>query len=85
VEPSSGSNVIPRRARPGLADLRPDMLTRSRPQNDASFRQRAFVTDEDIRGISEFQDQTLIAIKAPTGAPLLPTPCTLKLNPEPSS
>ena len=45
------------------------VLTRSCLQNDPSFRQRAFVTDEDIRGISEFQDQTLIAIKAPTGAP----------------
>lgn len=39
-------------------------------QSDASFRQRAFVTDEDIRGIGEFRDQTLIAIKAPTGTML---------------
>ena len=39
-------------------------------QSDASFRQRAYVTDEDIRAIAEFRDQTLIAIKAPTGTTL---------------
>ena len=26
-------------------------------QNDPMFRQRAFVTDEDIRGIPSFRDQ----------------------------
>ena len=26
-------------------------------QNDPMFRQRAFVTDEDIRGIPNFRDQ----------------------------
>mmetsp|Transcript_105487 Transcript_105487/g.169771 ORF Transcript_105487/g.169771 Transcript_105487/m.169771 type:complete len:323 (+) Transcript_105487:244-1212(+) len=39
-------------------------------QNDSSFRQRAFVTDEDIRNIRNFKDQTLIAIKAPSGTTL---------------
>mmetsp|Transcript_57301 Transcript_57301/g.119799 ORF Transcript_57301/g.119799 Transcript_57301/m.119799 type:complete len:345 (-) Transcript_57301:219-1253(-) len=39
-------------------------------QNDPMFRQRAFVTDEDIRGIPSFRDQTLIAIKAPSGTTL---------------
>lgn len=39
-------------------------------QSDSSFRQRAYVTDEDIRSIHNFKDQTLIAIKAPTGTTL---------------
>lgn len=39
-------------------------------QSDGSFRQRAFVTDEDIRNIRNFKDQTLIAIKAPSGTTL---------------
>eukprot|EP00802_Teleaulax_amphioxeia_P019642 Tamp_19883.p1 GENE.Tamp_19883~~Tamp_19883.p1 ORF type:complete len:333 (+),score=88.19 Tamp_19883:113-1111(+) len=39
-------------------------------QGDSSFRQRAFVTDEDIRNIKNFKDQTLIAIKAPSGTTL---------------
>ncbi len=34
------------------------------------FKQRAFVTDEDIRSIQSFRDQTLIAIKAPSGTTL---------------
>ncbi|EKX33818.1 hypothetical protein GUITHDRAFT_81084, partial [Guillardia theta CCMP2712] len=36
-------------------------------QNDANFRSRAYVTDEDIRNIPAFKDQTVIAIKAPSG------------------
>jgi len=36
VEPSSGSNVIPRRARPGLAGLRPHTWRRF-PKEDATF------------------------------------------------
>lgn len=39
-------------------------------QSDSSFRQRAYVTDEDIRSIHNFKDQTLIAIKAPSGTTL---------------
>ena len=34
------------------------------------FRQSAFVTDDDIRNISDFQNQTIIAIKAPSGSTL---------------
>eukprot|EP00802_Teleaulax_amphioxeia_P027218 Tamp_28496.p1 GENE.Tamp_28496~~Tamp_28496.p1 ORF type:complete len:258 (-),score=73.73 Tamp_28496:36-788(-) len=37
---------------------------------NTSERQRAFVTDEDIRNIANFRDQTLIAIKAPSGSTL---------------
>jgi transcription factor E2F3 len=39
-------------------------------QSASSFQQRAFVTDEDIRSIHNFKDQTLIAIKAPSGTTL---------------
>lgn len=37
---------------------------------DPSFRQRAYVTDDDIRSIPSFRDKTLIAIKAPSGTTL---------------
>jgi hypothetical protein len=39
-------------------------------QSDGRFRQCAYVTHEDIRSIANFKDQTLIAIKAPSGATL---------------
>ena len=39
-------------------------------QRNSSFKSRAFVTDEDIRNITTFKDQTLIAIKAPSGSTL---------------
>lgn len=39
-------------------------------QRLGSFRHRAFVTVEDIRNIPQFKDQTLIAIKAPSGSTL---------------
>mmetsp|Transcript_35584 Transcript_35584/g.93425 ORF Transcript_35584/g.93425 Transcript_35584/m.93425 type:complete len:309 (+) Transcript_35584:123-1049(+) len=44
-------------------------------QTDPTYRQRAYVTDEDIRSIESFRDQTVIAIKAPSGTTLaLPYP-----------
>lgn len=39
-------------------------------QRNSNFRQSAFVTDDDIRNIPSFKDQTLIAIKAPSGSTL---------------
>lgn len=39
-------------------------------QVDPAFRQRAYVTDDDIRSIPSFSDKTLIAIKAPSGTTL---------------
>lgn len=50
-----------------IADLNKDLL---KQQWDPQFEQHAFVTYDDILRIREFRDQTLIAIKAPSGTTL---------------
>ena len=50
VEPGSGSNVIPRRARPGLAGLRPP--TRQVEARQEEGREEDYVvTGDDIKSI----------------------------------
>jgi len=50
-----------------LAQLNDDL---QQQQADPDFRERAFVTDEDIRSVESFRNQILIAIKAPSGTTL---------------
>ena len=44
-------------------------------QSEAEFRERAYVTDEDIKVLENFTDKTVMAIKAPKGTKMaLPYP-----------
>ena len=62
VEPSSGSNVIPRRARPGLAGLRP--FTPTPPQQVRMF------TEERLQ---QYTDHTALSHSLTLSRPLFNT------------